>query len=341
MRYATPSYIGEITRKVFCAGSALCLVFMCCPVVKAQDHQPVPVPSSDLAKENMSLVGASAAEIKAVVMKDAGLMVELKRWVAKDATDHGQVVGEADLTNDAIFERLERDAQFRSAATVLLQRYGYLLPQVNPESPLAKQQELLMQERVKWVTQEESEERSEQRSEREQELKDLQKSKACAQSAGTDCSQQQQATPLQMTGQPVGNGAMQWQPNELLISPTETPLPLSPMQPSPFGFPNQQSTSLQEAQLLRAAEQGGGDLSALGGGSSISGAAGVDGLTGESGGLGSLGLLSSSQELGGGTDGISLNSSSRGLSLGSNLGGLDPSLGLSALGGGAYGGDGY
>ncbi len=50
--------------------------------------------------QNLSRVAASAAEIKAVLVKDAGLMVELKHWVAKDATDHGQIVGDSDLTNE-------------------------------------------------------------------------------------------------------------------------------------------------------------------------------------------------------------------------------------------------
>ena len=46
--------------------------------------------TSDLALQNLSRVAASAAEIKAVLFKDVGLMVELKHWVARDATDHGQ-----------------------------------------------------------------------------------------------------------------------------------------------------------------------------------------------------------------------------------------------------------
>jgi len=40
-------------------------------------------------------------------------MVELKRWVAKEATDSGQVVEDSSLTDQAIFERLEQDVAFR------------------------------------------------------------------------------------------------------------------------------------------------------------------------------------------------------------------------------------
>ena len=65
------------------------------------------------------------------------------------------MVSESDLTNDAIFDRLESDVRFRSVATQLLQRYGYLVPQINPESDAGKQQGLLIQERAKWIAQHE------------------------------------------------------------------------------------------------------------------------------------------------------------------------------------------
>jgi len=39
-------------------------------------------------------------------------MVELKRWVAKESTDNGQVVEDSKLTDQAIFDRLERTLRF-------------------------------------------------------------------------------------------------------------------------------------------------------------------------------------------------------------------------------------
>jgi len=125
------------------------------------------VPQSDLAQQNMARVAAPVGQLVVVLHKDPGLMVELKRWIAKDATDHGQLIADADLTDEAIFDRLETDIRFRSVATALVQKYGYLQPMVNPESPLAKQQDLLMQERVKWVAQEEEEARLRQRQQEE------------------------------------------------------------------------------------------------------------------------------------------------------------------------------
>jgi protein involved in polysaccharide export with SLBB domain len=128
------------------------------PVARAQQRNDNKTTVSDLALQNLSRVAASAPEIKTVLVKDPGLMVELKHLVAKDATDHGQIVEDSDLTNDAIFERLETDVQFRSIATALLQRYGYLLPKLNPDSDLAKEHELLVKERTKWLAQNEEEE---------------------------------------------------------------------------------------------------------------------------------------------------------------------------------------
>src|SRR5271170_2303779 len=131
-----------------------------CSATQAQNQRPAPTTGSDLGRDNLSRVAASATELKSVLLTEVGLMVELKRWVAKDATDHGQIISDSDLTNDAIFERLETDIQFRSVATAIVQRYGFLVPRVNPESELGKQQELLVQERVKWMAQHQEEERA-------------------------------------------------------------------------------------------------------------------------------------------------------------------------------------
>src|SRR5258707_5591142 len=70
-------------------------------------HQP-----PDLTQENLGRVAASAIQIRSVLVKDEGLMVELKRWVAKEATDSGRIVEDSNLTDQAIFERLEQDIGF-------------------------------------------------------------------------------------------------------------------------------------------------------------------------------------------------------------------------------------
>lgn len=116
--------------------------------------------TSDLAKKNLERVAASTTQLQAVLLKDAGIMVELKRWVAKEATDNGQIVEDSELTDQAIFDRLDRDVEFRSVATQLVQRYGYLLPNLNPESDIAKEQDLVLKERARRLVQLESQEDS-------------------------------------------------------------------------------------------------------------------------------------------------------------------------------------
>jgi polysaccharide export outer membrane protein len=104
---------------------------------------------SELAQDNLDHVAASSVQIREILVKDAGLLVELKRWIAKEASSNGQVVQESSLTEQAIFDRLDRDLTFRSVATRLLQRYGYLLPEPNPDSNFAKEQEFVLKERAR------------------------------------------------------------------------------------------------------------------------------------------------------------------------------------------------
>src|ERR1700740_1837992 len=59
------------------------------PVYTRSTRTPEP---SELAKDNYSRIAASAVQIRVVLVRDAGLMVELKRWVAKEATNNGQIV---------------------------------------------------------------------------------------------------------------------------------------------------------------------------------------------------------------------------------------------------------
>ena len=173
-------------RQALCASAGLFLLAgSLAPNARSQQRIANPPAPTDLALQNLSRVAASAEEIKAVLIKDEGLMVELKRWVAKDATDHGQIVDDSELTDYAIFDRLGSDLQFRSVATILVQRYGYLLPKMNPESDLAKEQELLRVERTKWMAQAEEEERAQKRQKAAQEL---QKAAACDAHPDRSCS---------------------------------------------------------------------------------------------------------------------------------------------------------
>lgn len=130
----------------------LLMALLTCVSLIGQTQQ-VPIPSSELARQNMSHVAASVGQLVAVLHRDPGLLVELKSWIAKDATDHGQLISDSDLADEAIFLRLETDIAFRSVTTRLVQKYGYLQPEINPESTMGKEQALLIQQRVRYLAQ--------------------------------------------------------------------------------------------------------------------------------------------------------------------------------------------
>lgn len=105
----------------------------------------------DLAADNLDRVAASAGQILEILNSDAGLMVEFKRMVAQDASAGGQLLEEADLSDSALMELLREDLRTRVLATRLLQRYGYLLPKLNPDSEIAREQKLVLQQRAQLL----------------------------------------------------------------------------------------------------------------------------------------------------------------------------------------------
>ena len=250
---------GMLLMRRLCIAFTVTTLVLCCEAAFAQDQRQGPPPSSDLERANMALVAASAAEIKTVLVKDTGLMVELKRWVAKDATDHGQIIDESDLTEDAIFNRLELDVRFRSVATQLLQRYGYLIPKLNPDSPNGKEQDLLIAERVKWIAQQDEEARAQERAKAEQAL---QQARACGQTQTqvvTDCSGQQQGLGTSGQGRPTGQGNQQNAPIGTPGAPPSQTNPFQQLQPNQQNLPTGNANLLEAAQLM----QSGGDSTGL------------------------------------------------------------------------------
>lgn len=200
---------------------------------------------SELAQQNSSFVAASAAQIKAVLAGDAGLMVAVKQWVANEATSQGQMIDESDLTDEAIFERLETDVAFRSNITKLVQQYGYLEPKVNPDSLMGKQQELLVQERVKWLAQQEEEDRTQQRQQFNQNQVAMQ---ACSSETADNCAvRQSQATPQRTFGAPQTGPSQNSQP---VSNPGEPVSPL-PQQPNSPTVPGTNGASVLRASLTQ------------------------------------------------------------------------------------------
>ena len=178
----------------------------------------------DLTQENLGRVAASAIQIRSVLVKDEGLMVELKRWVAKEATDNGQVVEDSSLTDQAIFERLEQDVAFRSVATRLLQRYGYLIPTPNPESDFAKQKELVLKERARRLVQIEAQEDTESLRPQKND-RDLEHAATCDPRRDEDCPQQLPADRRRNTRAPDGMSSPETNPQEAVPEqqPSQSP----------------------------------------------------------------------------------------------------------------------
>src|SRR5579862_4332368 len=193
-----------------------------------------PKEPSDLAKENLSRVAASSAQIQSVLSRDPGILVELKTWVAKEATDNGQVVDDSLLTDLAIFDRLDRDVEFRSVATRMVQRYGYLMPAINPDSEIAKQRDLVLKERAHIMAQRQDQEQAAQLAAAEKERDRRQETPntrfertACDPRSQTDCTEPATSTRGRSTGLGTGSSSQ-----DDMTLPDMT-LPVMPDQMSP------------------------------------------------------------------------------------------------------------
>ena len=102
-----------------------------CATTHAQQKSPA---SSDLARQNRDQVSAPPAiQIKAILMEDPGLMVTIKQWVAQDATDHGQILSEDDLTDAAILIDLKMTYIFARWQRDLFRQFGFRCRRLIPE----------------------------------------------------------------------------------------------------------------------------------------------------------------------------------------------------------------
>jgi len=287
---------------------------------QSQQNSPArPSRPTDLARENLGLVAASATEISTVLQQDPGLMVDLKEWIAQDATNQGQVLAETDLTDLAVMDRLQTDSHLRAVATGLLRKFGYLRPHVNPDSPMAKEQDLVIQERAKWVAQDEEQERLEQGKKQRQELA---RERGCVPSASDpDCPPPSTtATGLQQNqggGIPGGAGQQQLLPMQpqynLPATPNDQFQPQNPLNPFQLSSPSQQPSLIQTrlgssddvGEISGIGSGGGGGNASLGFGAGLSGdSSGSSGGLGGGLGMGGGGGLGGGSDLSGGMTGI-------------------------------------
>ncbi len=230
---------------------ALCAVLALASLnLSAQSRQQNYVPQSELARQNMERVAATVGQLVAIFHRDPGLMVELKRWIAKDATDHGQLIADADLTDEAIYDRLENDIAFRSVATSLVQKYGFLRPNLNPDSPMGQEQQLLIRERVRYMAEDEQASRARAR----QQQRDVDQTGYCD-PVVSDCPSQtgtQNPSIQEVPQQPGTNQAPGSAPGQ---NPPAAP---SPSQPAPTNDVASLMRSSREDSLFSDQPQPGG-----------------------------------------------------------------------------------
>lgn len=130
--------------------AALSLLFIFVSwTANAQTRTSIPPATSDLARKNIAHVAASVTQVEPILRNNPGLLLELKNWMAREAANQGRLLTDADLLDIAVFDRLRSDSEFRAVATRLLQRYGYLAPEWNPDSQEGKQQDYIFKERTK------------------------------------------------------------------------------------------------------------------------------------------------------------------------------------------------
>jgi protein involved in polysaccharide export with SLBB domain len=209
------------------------------------------------ADQGKSRVAAPVEQIRAVLAKNPGLLVELERLAEKEAIAKGQIVEDSDLTEQAIFDRLDDDAAFRATATRLVQRYGYLLPSVNPDSEVGKEQELVLKERARRLVQIEEHEDAESLQPRKPEDESPYLASAnngsCGSRNNTNCAEPSQRRPQENLANPGDepNGIPMVPPN---INPNQQ-LNKSPMMQTKFnGTASSESIDGSDSNdLLRAA----------------------------------------------------------------------------------------
>jgi protein involved in polysaccharide export with SLBB domain len=173
---------------------------------------PMPARPPDIISDNLDRVAASAPQILEVLTKEPGLMVELKRLIAQEAGIGGQILEESDLTDTSVADRLRTDLHTRVVATRLVQRYGYLVPRINPDSDLGAEQKLVQQERAQILA------RAAARPATPSETTPSQQNVACDPSSDSTCALP--VSPIQ------GDESISTRPN----APARTPQSSSPLQ---------------------------------------------------------------------------------------------------------------
>ncbi|HYL69411.1 MAG TPA: SLBB domain-containing protein [Candidatus Limnocylindria bacterium] len=119
-------------------------------------HAQGTVETSISSRDILDRVGMSAPQIQEALLRDPEVLLELKRWVAKDAFDNGQVVSDSDLKDQAIFDRLHSDSEFRAVATQLLERSNHWSPETAARPEIDRKRDGAFSEQPRTFKEEEN-----------------------------------------------------------------------------------------------------------------------------------------------------------------------------------------
>ena len=241
-----------------------------------------------LAAQNLDQVAASTTEIRKVLTQDPGLMIALKRLLALRATERGQILTEDDLSDQGVYDKLDSDLKFRSAATRLLQRYGYLMPTVNPKSELGQERQILIQQRALQLAQMEQGVTPSQ--------PPMQATSTCDPRQNLNCVPNQNNPGLPGQTSPLGNLPSNAYPPNAQPIPTTPGFPSSNQQEILTSLPGGSGAGASLSQLGSLATQGTGGISpAMAGAAAAAlsrGGTGMQGMGGAASSLGAAGGLS-------------------------------------------------
>src|SRR5271168_4771795 len=98
-------------------------------LAQADDKQASPRGSAGAGpheRDPEPLVSLSAATIIDILLREPGLLLEVKRQLVRRAYEQGRLLDPADITDDALFQLLREDNNVRVLATQEIERREYV-----------------------------------------------------------------------------------------------------------------------------------------------------------------------------------------------------------------------
>lgn len=109
-----------------------------CGEAYSQVKRPVN-PKARAEQEAERMVSLSAAAIQQILVREPGLLLEIKKALVRKAYEQGRLLDPADLTDNTLFALLQEDNNVRILATREIETRGYIRANPKSEEPRQKQ----------------------------------------------------------------------------------------------------------------------------------------------------------------------------------------------------------